>query len=97
MEDRMLEVLDPSFELGSTGGGLSPRLDSLSEKTLGVIWNGRLPGDQIVQQATSLLQQQYGVASVVVRKKPFIGNVAPDEIFEEMEKTCHAVITGVGD
>ena len=44
-----------------------------------------------------MLRQKYSFETVVFRKKPYIGNLAPLEIREEMIKSCDAVITGVGD
>ena len=44
-----------------------------------------------------ILRQKYTFESVVFRKKPFIGNVAPKSIQEEIIDSCDVVITGIGD
>jgi hypothetical protein len=92
-----IDLLDPTSGPVATGGALSPRLDSLSGKTLGVIWNGRLPGDLILNRMVEILKGRHDIKEVVFRGKPYIGNVAPDEIFAEMSARCDAVLTGVGD
>jgi hypothetical protein len=92
-----ITLLDPTSDPVATGDALSPRLDTLSGKTLGVIWNGRLPGDLILKRMIEILKERHDIKEVVFRGKPYIGNVAPDEIFAEMSARCDAVVTGVGD
>jgi hypothetical protein len=92
-----LEVLDPSAEALTAKAGLSPRLGSLSGKTIGVIWNGRPAGNRILRLVMDALKQKDGVREIFLREKPFLGNIAPPEILDEMATRCDAVITGVGD
>ncbi len=88
-------LLDPTEELTRTGS-LSPRLDTLDDKTIGVIWNARPPGDVIFTEIFNLLGKKYNINNVVIRKKPYVGNLAPDEILDELS-SCDAIVTGVGD
>jgi hypothetical protein len=92
-----LEVLDPSAEPMLAKIGVSPRLDSLAGKTIGVIWNGRPAGNRILHQVMDTLKEKDGVRETLFREKPFLGNIAPAELLEEMATRCDAVITGVGD
>ena len=92
-----LEVLDPSAGPVSTKTGLSPRLDSLAGKKIGVIWNGRPAGNQILDQIMKTLKEKDGVRETIFREKPFLGNIAPEELLQEMATRCDAVISGVGD
>ena len=92
-----IELLDPTGGAVAAKGVLSPRLDTLSGKTLGVIWNGRRPGDLILNRMIDILKERYAIKEVVFREKPYIGNVAPDEIFDQIAARCDAVISGVGD
>lgn len=92
-----IELLDPTSGPIATGDAPVPRLDSLSGKTLGVIWNGRLPGDLILNRMIEILKERHDIGEVVFRGKPYIGNVAPSEIFDEMSARCDAVVAGVGD
>jgi len=92
-----IELLDPTSGPVASEKALSPRLDSLSGKTLGVIWNGRLPGDLILNRMIEILKETHDIKEVVFRGKPYIGNIAPNEIFDEMSARCDAVVAGVGD
>jgi hypothetical protein len=93
----MLEVLNPTAGPATGRVTMAPRAGTLDGRTLGVIWNGRPYGDRIIEAVVDLLRQKYSFEAVLFRKKPFIGNVAPKGIREEMIATCGAVITGVGD
>ncbi len=93
----MTEVFDPTAGPATGKVTMAPRIGTLDGQTLGVIWNGRPYGDKVINATIDLLRQKYSFETVVFRKKPFIGNVAPKEIQEEMINTCDAVITGVGD
>jgi hypothetical protein len=96
-EGAMLEVFDPTAGPATGKVIMARRSGTLDGQTLGVIWNGRPYGDQVINGAIALLRQKYNFKDVVFRKKPFIGNVAPREIQEEMINSCDIVITGVGD
>ena len=93
----MIEVFDPTAGPVKGAITLAPRLDTLDGKTLGVIWNGRAHGDKVLNAVIDMLRQKYSFETVIFRKKPFIGNVAPMEIQEEIGAISDAVITGVGD
>jgi hypothetical protein len=89
-------MLDPTLTVASTET-ISPRLSTLSGKTIGVIWNGRPPGDVLFDQMFKVLEDKYDLRRGPFIHKPWLGNVAPPEAFEELAATCHAVVTGVGD
>ena len=91
-----LEVLVPTAEAPMGSGTLSPRLDRLAGATIGVLWNGRQGGDKVICRVLEILKEERGVEGLVFRAKPYLGNVAPDQIFDELSK-CDAVVTGVGD
>jgi hypothetical protein len=89
-------LLDPTVP-ATRADVLTPRLSTLDGKTLGVIWNGRLEGDVILEETVQILRRKYAIKEVIFRKKPYISNVAPPEVFDEFASKCDAVITGVGD
>ncbi len=93
----MLEILNPTSGPAKGKVTMARRTGTLEGQTLGVIWNGRPYGDKVINAVVDQLRQKYNFETVVFRKKPFIGNVAPKEIQEEMINTCDMVITGVGD
>lgn len=92
----MLKVLNPTAGPARGRSGLAPRVSTLDDKILGVIWNGRAFGDRILSEVLEILKQRHRVREVVFREKPFLGNIAPEPILADMAR-AHAVITGVGD
>ena len=93
----MLKVLNPTTGPARGRRVLAPRPTTLDDAAIGVIWNGRAWGDRILSEALDILKQRYRVREVVFREKPFLGNIAPEEILADMAARAHVVITGVGD
>lgn len=93
----MIKVLNPTAGSARGTSGVAPRPDTLDDKTVGVIWNGRAFGDRILSEALDILKQRYRIREVVFREKPYLGNIAPEEILADMKARAHVVITGVGD
>ncbi len=92
-----LEVLDPSAGPATGRVQFAPRLETLDGAVIGAIWNGRTHGDKIIRLVFELLGKRYRIKEFLLLRKPFLGNMAPREIYDEMVKKCNAVITGVGD
>lgn len=78
-------------------GVLSPRLVTLDGKKVGVIWNGRPPGDLIFDEMFRILRRKYAIKEVIVRSKLYVGEPASKDVFDEIASTCDAAVTGVGD
>ena len=95
-EKDRLTLLDPTIT-AARSTVLSPRLSTLAGKRVGIIWNGRPPGDVMFNQMLTVFEEKYGIVRGPFIEKPFLGNVAPAEAFDELVATCDAVVTGVGD
>jgi hypothetical protein len=93
----MIKILNPTAGPARGSGGVAPRPGTLDGKTIGVIWNGRAYGDRILSEALDLLKQRHRIREIVFREKPFLGNIAPEEILADMQARAHLVVTGVGD
>jgi hypothetical protein len=90
-------VLNPTAGPAARKFRRAPRLSTLDGKVLGAIWNSRVHGDKIINSVVTVLKERCGVKDFVLRKKPYLGNIAPKEILDELVAKCDAVITGVGD
>ncbi|NQW22514.1 MAG: hypothetical protein HQ475_03620 [SAR202 cluster bacterium] len=93
----MIEVLNPTAGPATGKIVMAKRTGTLDGQRIGVIWNGRPYGDKVINSVIDMLRQKYSFESVVFRKKPYIGNVAPVSIQEEIIDSCDVVITGIGD
>jgi hypothetical protein len=90
-------VLNPTAGPATGKFRAAPRLVTLHGKILGAIWNSRPHGDKVIEAAVDVLKERYGIKDLLLRKKPYLGNLAPKEIIDELTAKCDAVITGVGD
>lgn len=93
----MMIVLDPRLKSGARVVTPAPRLASLANKRLGILWNNRLGGDKLLKHVGRLLQEKCGVSDVYFTRKTFIGNAAPPEIIDDLVSRVDAVVVGVGD
>ena len=93
----MIEVLNPTAGPATGKVVMAKRAGTLNGLRVGVIWNGRPYGDKVIKAVIGLLRQKYSFETVVFLKKPFIGNVAPTSMQEQIIDSCDVAITGIGD
>ena len=92
-----LMIVNPSAGPATGKVRLASRPETLDGAVVGAIWNGRPHGDNIMRAVIELLQDRYKIKGVVFRRKPFLGNMAPPEIYDELTGECDVAICGVGD
>lgn len=95
-----MEILDPTGDVPGDGGRtVTSRLDGLSGKRLGMIWNGRRPGPgrEILLGVADVLDKRHGLAEVFLLEKPYLGNAAPSSMLDELANRADFSIAGVGD
>jgi len=74
----------------------APRLQSLKDKTVGLISNGKEGTAGFFVHVDRLLRERYQVAEVILRTKSNYSAPAEDEIIDEA-KSWDLAITGLGD
>lgn len=94
---RTLELMDPRGNPQAGTKGLSPRLDSLDGKTIGLLNNGKPNFDLFLADLEQLLRAKYPSVRIVQRMKPVVPRPVPKEMLAELAETCDAVVTGLGD
>ncbi|MFQ5860771.1 MAG: hypothetical protein ACE5IG_04375 [Dehalococcoidia bacterium] len=92
-----ITILNPTAGPATGRVHLAPRMESLDGKVLGAIWNSRPHGDKILRMVIDLLRERFEIKEVLFRRKPYLGNMAPQEMYDEFAQKCDVVITGVGD
>jgi hypothetical protein len=63
--ETIFRVVSPSGESQVERKGLSPRLDTLDGKTVGLLWNRVFRGDETLPLIGELLQERYPTMKVV--------------------------------
>jgi len=91
-----LRVLDPTNETAPPLGEPAPRLDTLAEKTVGFISNGKEGTKSFFAHLEHILRAEFAVADVVMRVKSNFSAPADPHIVAEIG-SWDAVVTGIGD
>ena len=89
--------LDP--RQGSSVGTVIPakRLDTFTNKRLGLLWNSKHGGDILLKEVAEILNQKYRFAEIYFTRKMFFGNAAPPEIINDLVDRVDVVVTSLGD
>ena len=91
-----LRVLNPTFDDTQTTRATVSRLPSLAGRTVGLLDNGKLNVNTLLDHVETLLRSQHGVGSVIRLHKPDASRPVPAEVAKEFAG-CDAVISAVGD
>ncbi len=91
-----LRVLDPTFDGGQATQAAVSRLSSLAGRTVGLLDNGKLNVDILLDHVETLLRSQHGVSTVIRLHKPDASRPAPEDVAQGFA-ACDAVISAVGD
>ncbi len=94
---RNIELMDPRGIPQVGTSAISPRLDSLSGKMIGLLNNGKPNFDLFLADLEHLLCAEYPSVQVIHRMKPVVPRPVPEEMLAELAEKCHAVVTGIGD
>jgi hypothetical protein len=95
-----LTLFDPTAprrEPGEAEGAAKPALSGLAGKVVGFIDNAKPNFNVLADALGDLLIRKYGVANVIMRRKPSASVPATREIIEELTDACDVVIAGSGD
>ncbi len=94
----MLKLLDPRS--GPVKGSISraARLESLGGLRLAILWNGKTFGGDLLQRVAALLTQKYRAEVAIFLRKPFLGNEAPPDYFDQIATSgSQLALVGFGD
>ena len=91
-----LHVLDPTFDGGQAAQATVSRLSSLAGRTVGLLDNGKLNVDILLNHVETLLRSQHGVSTVIRLQKPDASRPVSADVAKGFV-ACDAVISAVGD
>ena len=93
-----LKILDPTVAADdATDTAIAKRVPDLDGKVLGLLHNGKVNGDHLLELVREQLTARYGLRSVVVVRKPSSSRVAEDAVLDRLARECDAVVTAIGD
>ena len=89
-------IIDPSAGGGGARIQLAARPMDLRGKVVGVIDNTKEQADVIAEALACGLREKYGVAKVIIPRKPYFSKPAPAELLEQMANEVDVSIAAVG-
>ena len=89
-------IIDPSANGGGLKIPLAPRPMDLRGKVVGIIDNTKEQADVIAEAFADGLREHYGVAAVIIRRKPYYSRPAPAELIDEMANQVDVAAAAVG-
>jgi len=93
-----IKVLDPTVTAEATlDTSVAKRIADLDGKVLGLLHNGKVNGDQLLDLVRQQLASRYRLRDVVVIRKASASRVAEDGDLVRLARECHAVVTAIGD
>jgi hypothetical protein len=91
-----ITVLNPTSRGDVQPLRLARPLASLDGQVIGVLDNGKVNSDRILQYAAEILRERYHVREVLWRRKHDFSRPAPAALLAELS-ACDAIIAGIGD
>jgi hypothetical protein len=76
---------------------MAKRLDSLDKKTIGVIDNGKLNSDVVLNAVSGSIKEKFGLEEIIYFRKPSSSHPIPEKDARELAEKCHGMISGIGD
>ena len=90
-------ILDPTVVAEPAEAKAAARLAGLDGKVLGLLANGKVNADRLLDLVGGELAARYRIRDVMVRIKPNASQVASEAMLDELARTCDAVVTAIGD
>ena len=92
-----LRILDPTVAPDPAESAQAPRLPGLDGKVLGLLANGKVNAERLLDLVREGLEARYRVRGVVTLAKPSATRVAAPEVLQDLARRCDAVVTAIGD
>jgi hypothetical protein len=91
-----LRILDPTVGPDRAESALAPRVPELDDKVLGLLANGKVNAERLLDLVREGLAARYRLREVITVTKPSASRVAAPEVLEQLGR-CDAVVTAIGD
>lgn len=92
-----IKILDPTVAPAPAEAPPAKRVADLDGAVLGLLANGKVNGDRLLDLVRDELGRRYDVREVVLLTKPSASRPAEDPMLEELAARCDVVVTAIGD
>ena len=90
-------IVNPAGSAARTAAKVAPRPMDLAGLRLGLLDNGKVNFDYLLDDFEGFLREKYPTATVVRRRKPSVSSPCPGDTKKELLEKCDIIITGLGD
>ena len=91
-----LPFIDPTAGRTRPTIPLAVRPGDLAGKVVGLLDNSKEQADVILETVGAALRERYGVARIVMRRKPYFSKPATDALIDEMTQEVQVAIAALG-
>jgi hypothetical protein len=95
--EKQIRVFDPTTIPKEQALRYAPRPTSLQGKKVGLVENTKYNSYTLLLKIGKILQDEYGVHGMLLRRKRSSGVPAHEEIINDIKTECDVVVAGVGD
>ena len=92
-----ITILDPTIAPDPIESRVAERVRALDGKTLGLLSNGKVNGDRLLDLVRVRLATSHRLKRVVTMTKESASRVADPAILDALARECDAVVTAIGD
>ena len=93
-----LKILDPTVRAEEAlDVAVAKRVGDLDGKVLGLLHNGKVNADRLLDLVREQLGARYRLRDVVMIRKASASRVADASDLDQLARECDAVVTAVGD
>ena len=92
-----LVLIKPVNEATPEQASYAPRPSGLQGKRVGLLDNSKNNADRFLEMVAKILDEQYGLSTIVRHRKPSASKPVAPEVIAEWKKLCDLAIVGVGD
>jgi hypothetical protein len=94
---KTIQILDPTAEDVPEELGLSPKLEDLEGRVVGLLENRKYHADSFLQELQEVLVRDYGAGKVVYAAKFSYSAPCAEDTIDSLAAECDVVVHGVVD
>ena len=93
---RVHQLVDPTTSAIVPEFTLSPRLDSLTNKKMGLIDDAKTNAKELLEELADFLKDGFGIEVQKYNQKPSAGKPTDPEVIKKISEECDFVVVAIG-
>lgn len=92
-----MKLIDPTVRAPERVSHRAPRLASIDGLTVGLLANGKVNADLLLQETAALFQARHGCTVAPILSKSNASAPAPTQTIHDVASGCDFMLTAMGD